>query len=124
MQLISIEKDAATGKDVFHVNQDALKTLTALDGPFGVFSMCGAFKSGKSFLLNQLLQKGRGQRVSYKSRRLTSVLSFSSTFGESFRPATKGPAATKPSSRRRRKKGRRASGSGASPSGCQTGEFT
>ena len=48
-----IEVDA-DGSD-FIVNPQAAQFLKALHGPFGVVSICGVYRSGKSFFLNQCL---------------------------------------------------------------------
>ena len=53
--LIKIEVDNRTQKEVFSTNIKALNELKKIDTPIGVFSVCGAQGTGKSYLLNCIL---------------------------------------------------------------------
>lgn len=64
IQLIFIKEDEA-GKEVFDFNPEALEKLAGIDTPLGIFSMCGALRCGKSYLLNCILEFFDGTGVSY-----------------------------------------------------------
>jgi hypothetical protein len=40
---------------VFEINEDTLTFLKELDGPLGVISVAGMYRTGKSYLLNRML---------------------------------------------------------------------
>lgn len=62
LQLVKISSDLTT----FEVCQEALDVLKSIKGNIGVVSVAGAQRTGKSFVLNMLLDKlgGKGFRVS------------------------------------------------------------
>lgn len=60
MQLIRISQDLKT----FELNQEALSILRSIEGDIGVVAVSGAQRTGKSFILNLLLDKQGSKGVS------------------------------------------------------------
>ena len=55
--LLSVDRDPKTDRETFTLNQEALQVLKEIQGDLGVFSVCGLPKTGKSFLLNLILNR-------------------------------------------------------------------
>jgi polynucleotide 5'-kinase involved in rRNA processing len=53
MQLIRISSDLKS----YEVNQEALNVIRSIEGDLGVVAVSGAQRTGKSFILNLLLEK-------------------------------------------------------------------
>lgn len=61
LQLISVSQDLKT----FTINQEALDIIRKLEGDIGIVAVSGAQRTGKSFILNLLLDRsGNGLGVS------------------------------------------------------------
>ncbi|KAG2489141.1 hypothetical protein HYH03_012367 [Edaphochlamys debaryana] len=74
--------DAAS--KLFSVDSTAVRALRALSGPIAVIAVCGRARQGKSFLLNQLLQKLHGAAPGAASG------SAGFAVGSTVKPCTKG----------------------------------
>jgi hypothetical protein len=70
LQLVSI--DEKTGK--LQVGESALKMLRAIRTPIGVVAVCGRARTGKSYLLNQLLGRSTGFKLAHSHRPCTKGL--------------------------------------------------
>lgn len=53
MQLIRVSQDLKT----FEINEKAMEILRGIEGDIGVVAVSGAQRTGKSFILNLLLDK-------------------------------------------------------------------
>ena len=53
MQLIAISQDLKT----FTINQQALEIIRNIEGDIGIVAVAGAQRTGKSFILNLLIDK-------------------------------------------------------------------
>ena len=51
MQLIKVSSDLKT----FEINKDALDIIKSIEGEIGIVAVSGAQRTGKSFILNLLL---------------------------------------------------------------------
>ena len=70
LQLVSI--DAATGK--LQLGERAAAALRAIRTPIGVVAVCGRARTGKSYLLNQLLGRSTGFKLAHSHRPCTKGL--------------------------------------------------
>lgn len=58
----------------FEINEETKEFLRSLDGPIGVLSVAGMYRSGKSYLLNRvLLNRNRGFDVGHTINACTKV---------------------------------------------------
>ena len=58
----------------FEINEEAREYLKRLEGPIGVISVAGMYRSGKSYLLNRvLLNQSRGFDVGHTINACTKV---------------------------------------------------
>ena len=53
MQLVSVSEDLKS----FHVDSEALDIIQRIEGDIGIVSVCGAQRTGKSYILNVILDK-------------------------------------------------------------------
>ena len=51
------------GDSNFRVNETAIRFLESIENPVAVVAVAGLYRTGKSFLLNQLLKKSGGFQV-------------------------------------------------------------
>jgi hypothetical protein len=70
LQLISY--DNSTG--ILKVGREALACLRSINTPVGVISVCGRARTGKSYILNQLLGQSTGFRLAHSHRPCTKGL--------------------------------------------------
>ena len=70
LQLISY--DPSTGH--VSVNRDAAACLRSIRSPVGVISVCGRARTGKSYILNQLLGQSTGFKLAHSHRPCTKGL--------------------------------------------------
>uniref|UniRef100_A0A383VGT1 GB1/RHD3-type G domain-containing protein n=1 Tax=Tetradesmus obliquus TaxID=3088 RepID=A0A383VGT1_TETOB len=70
LQLISI--DSATGR--VSCGEEALACLRSIKTPIGVVSVCGRARTGKSYILNQLLGQSTGFQLAHSHRPCTKGL--------------------------------------------------
>ncbi|ORZ33540.1 guanylate-binding protein [Catenaria anguillulae PL171] len=88
LMLINLSGKVSDPKSQFVINEEAAKVIESMDGPIGVISVAGLYRTGKSFILNQLAGRTDGFDI-----------------GASIQPQTQGIwmwALDKPSLRRRR----------------------
>ena len=58
----------------FEINEETREFLKSLEGPIGVLSVAGMYRSGKSYLLNRcLLNRSRGFEVGHTISACTKV---------------------------------------------------
>lgn len=58
----------------FEINEETREFLKSLEGPIGVLSVAGMYRSGKSYLLNRcLLNRSRGFDVGHTINACTKV---------------------------------------------------
>ncbi len=69
----SLTKDFRCGLE-FEINEETREYLKTLQGPIGVLSVAGMYRSGKSYLLNRvLLNRSRGFDVGHTINACTKV---------------------------------------------------
>ncbi|KAI9179241.1 hypothetical protein H9P43_005904 [Blastocladiella emersonii ATCC 22665] len=58
--LVNLQGKVSDPKSQFIVNEEAIKVLEGLEAPIGVISVAGLYRTGKSFILNQLAGRTEG----------------------------------------------------------------